>query len=105
VIDGGVRDAERMEALGFPVFSRRLCIRGTTKNREAARSIGDPVLFGDCVIHAGDIVVGDRDGLVVIATAEIDAVLRAAAEREAKEGVFLQRLSEGATTLELYGWD
>jgi 4-hydroxy-4-methyl-2-oxoglutarate aldolase len=104
VIDGGVRDADRIEALGFPVFARRLCIRGTTKQLDARGSVGNDVTIGDCLVSLGDLILGDRDGLVVVPSAEIRSVLDAAADREVKEEMILRRLRGGETTIEVYGW-
>ena len=104
VIDGGVRDADRIEALGFPVFARRLCIRGTTKRRDAPGGIGRPVSFDDCVVLTGDLIVGDRDGVVVVSSGDVEAVLKASAEREAKEAAVMDRLRAGESTLQIFGW-
>ena len=70
VISGCVRDANLIIDLGFPVFCRGLSIKGTGKNQPGKVNV--PVCIGDVVIHPGDIVVGDRDGLVVGARAEVD---------------------------------
>ena len=104
VIDGGVRDADRIEALGFPVFARRLCIRGTTKRPDARGSVGDHVTIGDSLVSLGDLILGDRDGLVAVRAAEIQGVLRAAADREVKEQMILRRLRGGESTMDVYGW-
>ena len=104
VIDGGVRDADRIEALGFPVFARRLCVRGTDKRPNAAGSIAAPVAFGDCIVGVGDLILGDRDGVVAIAATDIANILVAADKREAKEAEIRHRLKRGETTMDLYGW-
>ncbi|CAN5358696.1 RraA family protein [soil metagenome] len=103
VIDGGVRDAGRIEALGFPVFCRCLCIRGTTKGIGAGR-IGGQVKFGDCIIETGDLIAGDRDGLVAVKASDVDAVAQASAAREAKEAAIIERLRAGESTMQVYGW-
>jgi len=54
-------------------------------------------------IHPGDIVVGDRDGLVVVARNEVAEVIRASEERERKEATMRERLKQGATMVELLG--
>jgi 4-hydroxy-4-methyl-2-oxoglutarate aldolase len=105
IIDGGVRDADQIEALGFPVFSRCLCIRGTTKHRDAPGQIGEPLTFGDCVVKTGDLVAGDRDGLVAVGAGDLDTVLQSAADREAKEAGIIARVRAGETTMEIFNWD
>ncbi len=105
VIDGGARDADRIEALGFPVFCTTLCIRGTTKHADAPGGIGGPVTLGECVIHPGDLICGDRDGIVAVEASDIAKVLEAAARRETKEAAIIERLRAGESTMRIYGWD
>lgn len=102
VIDGGVRDGVRLGAIGVPVFARGLCIRGTGKDAGALGWINAPVLFDDVVVHPGDLVVGDGDGVVVIPRARAAEVVAAAREREDKEAQVLERLRRGERTLEVY---
>ncbi|MFP4592275.1 4-carboxy-4-hydroxy-2-oxoadipate aldolase/oxaloacetate decarboxylase [uncultured Ralstonia sp.] len=101
VINGAVRDADSIIELGFPVFCRGLCIKGTNKNQPGRVNV--PVMIGGVDIHPGDIVVGDRDGLVVVARNEVAEVIRASEERERKEATMRERLKQGATMVELLG--
>ncbi len=101
IIDGCVRDADDIEALGFPVFARGLCIRGTHKQEPG--TVGEPIQIGDIVIYSGDIVVGDRDGVVVVPQARLAEAIEKAAAREAKEAGMRRQLRAGKTTLELIG--
>ena len=101
VINGAVRDADSIIELGFPVFCRGLCIKGTNKNQPGRVNV--PVRIGGVDIHPGDIVVGDRDGLVVVARNEVAEVIRASEERERKEATMRERLKQGATMVELLG--
>lgn len=66
VIDAGVRDGALLEEVGFPVFSRGLCIRGTGKDFGATGWLNKPVLMGDIFVSPGDLIVGDIDGVVSI---------------------------------------
>jgi len=102
VIDGCVRDANEIEVLGFPVFSRGLCIRGTTKH--GTGSLNQPISIGDIRIEPGDVIVGDRDGLVVVPAARIKETIAKCEVRVEKEQRTMQALREGKTTLEIYGW-
>jgi 4-hydroxy-4-methyl-2-oxoglutarate aldolase len=104
VIDGSVRDAGQIEALGFPVFCRGLCIRGTSKRHDGTGSVGSSVTIGNVSVSTGDLIVGDRDGVVVIPGHLAHATLIAAKAREAKEADILRRLRAGENTLEIYGW-
>ena len=101
VINGAVRDAGAICEMGFPVFCRGLSIKGTGKVHPGRVNV--PVCFGDVVIHPGDIVVGDRDGVVIVAADEVDSVIRNATEREAKEDGFRAAIENGASTAELLG--
>ena len=104
VIDGGVRDGALLGEIGFPVFARGLCIRGTGKDFGATGWINHPVTMGDVVVHPGDLVVGDFDGVVAIPQARADEVIAAAHRREAEEAAILRRLEAGEGTLAVYGW-
>jgi 4-hydroxy-4-methyl-2-oxoglutarate aldolase len=104
VIDGCVRDADLLEEIGFPVFSAGLCIRGTIKDKEARGWVNHPVRMGDITISAGDLVAGDRDGLVSIVRSKAAEVVAAAEAREAKEASVIQRLLAGERTLEVYNF-
>lgn len=103
VIEGGVRDSAQIAELGFPVFSERICIRGTTKEPGLAGALHRPVVIGGVTVRPGDLVVGDADGVVVIPAAEIDATIAAGIEREEKERRLIERLRTGETTVDIYG--
>lgn len=102
VINGGVRDSQRMVEMGFPVFASAICIRGTGKNPAAPGSIGAPVELGGVVIHRGDLVLGDADGVVVIPKGQAEAAVRKSFERDAEETDIFARLRAGDTTLDIY---
>lgn len=103
VLDACARDAAELAKVGFPVFARGLCIEGTTKDLRGVGAVGQPVPVGGVVVERGDLVVGDLDGVVVVAHDRVDAVLEAAARRERDEQVILQRLQDGATTVDIFG--
>jgi 4-hydroxy-4-methyl-2-oxoglutarate aldolase len=104
VLQGGSRDHAALPAVGFPVFSLGACIRGTVKQHpDPVSRIGVPVCVGDVEVHTGDLVVGDIDGVVVIAADRAAEVIAAAMGREAHEAEVIRRLALGETTLEIYG--
>ncbi len=77
IIDGHVRDARRIEQMGFPVFAT-----GLRPIDSAGRGLviahGTPIICGGVLVNPGDIVFGDLDGLVVIPQAvETEAIARA----------------------------
>lgn len=100
VLDGCVRDADDIDSLGFSVFARGLNILGTGKERGG--SIGEKIVIGDVEINAGDVIVGDRDGVVVIPAARVAEVIEASQAREDKEEEVRNRLKSGETSLEIY---
>lgn len=103
VIDGCVRDADDIEAMNFPVFSRGLCIRGTSNHGDG--TLNEPVIIGDVLINSGDIIVGDRDGVVVVPLYRIEETIEKAIAREEKEERTRVELRKGRPSIEVYGWD
>jgi 4-hydroxy-4-methyl-2-oxoglutarate aldolase len=102
VIDGGARDADEIEASGLPVFSRCLAIRGTLKSADG--ELGARITIGNVSIATGDIIIGDRDGVVAVPAGTIETVLARAQERIEKESAVIENLRKGKTTLELFGF-
>ena len=103
VIDGGVRDLDRLVELGLPVFARTVCIRGTVKDLAGAGSVGEPIVVGDVVVRRGDLVVGDTDGVMVVEQSQVIQAVQAGRQRDEFEAEIMRRLDGGATTLDLFG--
>lgn len=76
VIDGCIRDRAVITALQFPVFARGATPAGPFKNGPGV--IGEPVAIGGVVVCAGDIVVADSDGIVIVPQARAEEILRGA---------------------------
>lgn len=102
VIDGGVRDTHVLVEQPFPVFSNGVCIRGTLKGI-APYALGGPIAIGDVVVRPGDLVVGDRDGVLVLPPGAVEAAVEKGRQREADEADKIAKLRAGARTLDLYG--
>lgn len=94
VTDGRVRDIEGVRAVGLPVFARGLTPNSPEKHGPG--EIGFPVSVGGEIIEAGDVVAGDRDGVVRVPAARIDAVLDALGDIRAKEAAVEQAIAAGA---------
>ena len=103
VIDGCIRDSEEILEMGFPVFCRGTCIRGTTKKNLGL--INHPIIFGDILINPGDLIIGDADGLVVIPRLDISKVLDASKKRIENEIDKEAKLKSGITSVELNNLD
>jgi 4-hydroxy-4-methyl-2-oxoglutarate aldolase len=81
--------------LGFPVFCRGLSIKGTGKNQPGKVNV--PIFIGDVMIRPGDIIVGDRDGLVVVAQDDVDNAIATSRAREEKEARLREAISAGTS--------
>lgn len=101
VINGTVRDGNAIIESGFPVFCRGLSIKGTGKHQPGRVNV--PIMIGDTVINPDDIVIGDRDGVVVVPKESVDAVIKDSIAREEKEAAMKEAIMGGATTAELMG--
>ena len=97
-IEGCVRDSAEIIKLGFPIFSTGLCIRGTGKGMLGL--VNYPVFFGGQRIEPGDLVVGDDDGLVVIARGNCPDVLEKTEARVAAEVEKEKILATGVSSVE-----
>ena len=94
IIDGAIRDADAIAKSGFPVYARGVTHRGPYKNGPG--EINVPVVVGGTVINPGDIVVGDEDGLVLLAPASIASLIKLAKAYAEKEDVMLKAIRSGA---------
>ena len=85
VVDGAVRDVGELAALGLPVFARGAIPRSGTTGAGWGE-VNVPVACGGVVVFPGDIVVGDRDGLVVVPAPDAADVIRKAESVEREKG-------------------
>ena len=93
VIDGAIRDVGAIRARDFPVYARGVTHRGPYKNGPG--EINVPVAVGGMVVHPGDVVVGDDDGVLAIAPEDAAAVMEAAQRQGEKEAAVLRSITEG----------
>jgi 4-hydroxy-4-methyl-2-oxoglutarate aldolase len=101
VIDGAVRDVAGLQALGFPVFSRWLTPRVGTNRRLG--TVGGPVVCGGVLVHPGDWIVGDDDGVCVIPREQVAQVIEAAQAIEDKERKIAAGIDAGQRVADLLG--
>jgi RraA family protein len=93
VIDGAIRDAGAIAASSFPVYARGVTHLGPYKNGPG--EINVPVVMDGTVVNPGEIVVGDEDGLVVVAPQEAQALIEVARHYAAKEEATLRAIRSG----------
>ncbi len=102
VTDGGIRDTMPIHALGFPMYSRGISMKGTTK--VTGGTINQPIVIGGVRVCPGDIVVGDNDGVVIVPLEEAETVLAASIAREMNEAVVMDRIRNGESTMDILGF-
>ena len=94
VINGVCRDSNRALKLNYPIFSRGTYMR-TGKDRVRADAYNEPVSLGEVRVEPGDLILGDGDGIVVIAKEHEEAVLKAAKEIDEAEERIRNEIAKG----------
>lgn len=93
VINGAIRDTGAFKNDVFPVYARGVTHRGPYK--DGPGEINVPVSLDGMIVHPGDIVVGDEDGLAVVPLEHAEQLLRLVRDQQARETAILQSISDG----------
>jgi 4-hydroxy-4-methyl-2-oxoglutarate aldolase len=101
LVDASVRDLNELVALGLPIWTRFVRVRGATKTKIG--ELNGTVTVGGTQISPGDILVLDADGSVCVRRERVEEVLKASEERLVKENALRKKLLAGQMSYDLHG--
>lgn len=99
-IDGACRDVDECVEIGFPVYARG-SVTATARGRIMEEATNVMVQFGGAQVRPGDIVVGDKSGVVIIPQEKLDEVITKAEELELKEKNMIAEIRSGKNIIEV----
>ncbi|OGP56142.1 MAG: hypothetical protein A2V67_05150 [Deltaproteobacteria bacterium RBG_13_61_14] len=100
VVDGAVRDLAQVNALKFPLFARGT-IPSSIRGRMSLGSLMEPVTCGGVVVHPGDLVMGDINGVVVVPGDEAQPVLDEAKKIIRADAFWQKAMEQGRDPAEI----
>ena len=101
VADGGCRDVNFILELGFPVWCRYFTPRDIV-GHWLPEAYDEPIRIGEVTIRAGDVVLGDRDGMVILPKDRAEEIVAAAETAIATENKVRTAILEGVDPQEAY---
>lgn len=97
VLDGAIRDVAAIRASDLPCYARGITHKGPYKNGPGSLNV--PVSIGGLVVHPGDLIVGDDDGIVALAPQAARDLLPAIRAQEERERVKIAGYKEARLQL------
>src|ERR1700688_646165 len=101
VVDGLVRDVQKIEELGFPVFASGIKPVDSL-GRGCVTDYNVPVECGEVIVHPGDFVFADFDGVVVVPQGLVSEVIQLASDKVQRENNSRAELMKGAYLRDVY---
>lgn len=96
IIDGTVRDADALELMRLPVYSRGICPNGC--NKDGAGEVGTAIACGGVAVHAGDIIIADCDGVTVVPLEDAADVAKKSVAKVDSETKRMAEINNGVIT-------
>ncbi|UUU26483.1 4-carboxy-4-hydroxy-2-oxoadipate aldolase/oxaloacetate decarboxylase [Streptomyces sp. DSM 40750] len=101
VINAGIRDTAELRAMNFPAWAAAVSPQGTVK--ATGGSVNVPVAIGGRLVRAGDVILADDDGVVVVPRERARRTAEASEAREQKEAASRAAFLDGQLGLDRYG--
>lgn len=102
VTNAAVRDVAQIRSLRFPVYAAGINVRGTVKSHPGWTQV--PISIGEVPVRPGDIVIGDEDGVVIVASERADEIAAKATKKRAAERDREDRLMRGEPVRSVTGY-
>jgi 4-hydroxy-4-methyl-2-oxoglutarate aldolase len=102
VTNAAVRDVAQIRALRFPVYAAGINVRGTVKIHPGWIQI--PISLGGTPVNPGDIVIGDEDGIVIVAANRAEEIAEKSIKKQASDQAREERLARGESIKSVLGY-
>jgi hypothetical protein len=93
VVNGAVRDVDAFDREDFPCWAKSISLRGPFK--DGPGTINEPVIIGDMLVHPGDIILGDMDGVIAIPRHLAQEAVKLGKAKIAQEVSTIQSILDG----------